>query len=82
MRHIVGYFPKHVTLLELLCRFTYDCKVDLFIVATGQKMVGRNFFKVREISPRVRENLSLGKRSGKSDFKSIYLFFSSTFIVL
>ena len=52
--------------------------MDLFIVATGQKMVGRNFFKVREKSGNFtssRENSSLGKRSAKSSFKSIYFFF-------
>ena len=56
------------------------------MVATGQEIVREKiFFKVREsqgISLRVRENLSLGKKSGKSEILRVHNYsFSSTFVV-
>ena len=56
------------------------------MVATGQEIVReKKFFEVREsqgISLRVRENLSLGKKSGKSEILRVHNYsFSSTFVV-
>ena len=56
------------------------------MVATGQEIVReKKFFEVREsqgISLRVRENLSLRKKSGKSEILRVHNYsFSSTFVV-
>ena len=56
------------------------------MVATGQEIVrekkSSRSEKSREISLRVRENLSLGKKSGKSEILRVHNYsFSSTFVV-